>query len=94
MAAYDAKNGTGFASQLNVDDPEATTETMHDLEASFLQHKRHQTPLDNLTKLVEALRELRGETMITQGDFLKPKLEEIREIVDRYVQMIDADGQS
>ena len=92
MASYDAKNGTGFASQLNVDDPEATTETMHDMEAGFLQHKRRQTPLDNLTKLLEALKELRGETMITQGDFLKPTLEEIRGVVDRYIHMIDADG--
>ena len=94
MASYDAKNGTAFASQLNVDDPEATTDTMHDLEANFLQHKRRQTPLTNLTKLLEALKELRGETMITQGDFLKPTLEEIRGVVDRYIQMIDADGQS
>ena len=92
MASYDAKNGTGFASQLDVDNPQETTETMHDLEAGFLQHKRHQTPLDNLTKLMEALKELRGETMITQGDFLKPTLEEIRDVVDRYIQMIDADG--
>ena len=92
MASYDAKNGTGFASQLDVDNPEATNETMHDMEASFLQHKRRQTPLDNLTKLLEALKGLRGETMITQGDFLKPTLEQIREVVDRYVHMIDADG--
>lgn len=92
MAAHDAKNGTSFASQLDVNDPEATTETMHDMEANFLQHKRRQTPLDNLTKLLEALKELRAETMITQANFLKPTLEEIRGVVDRYIHMIDADG--
>lgn len=92
MASYDAKNGTAFASQLDVDNPETTTDTMHDMEANFLQHKRRQTPLNNLTNLVQGLKDLRGETLITQADFLKPTLEEIRDVVERYIQMIDADG--
>ena len=91
MASYDAKHGTTFASQLDVENPEATTETMPDMEANFLLHKRRETPLNNLTKLLEALKDLRAETMITQADFLEPTLEEIRDIVEHYIQMINAD---
>ena len=92
MARYDAANGTSFGAQLDVLDPENANETMRIMEANFLQHQARQTPMDNLSTLLTALKELRAETLLSQAEFLIPTLKVIGEVVDRYVTMMEADA--
>jgi hypothetical protein len=90
MAKYDTENGTAFASQFDVADPEKATKRMRLVEAEYLHHKARQTPLNTLQALLEALKELKGETMITQASFLKPTLQEIAGLTERYLRMMEA----
>ena len=92
MAKYDSSKGTAFASQFDVDDPAGTSKTMRVVEADYLHHKAQQTPLNALQSMLETLKNLKGETLIAQGEFLKPMLEEIVGVSGHYLNMIDADS--
>lgn len=92
MAKYDAENGTAFASLFDVSSPEQATKPMRLVEAEYLHHKARQTPLNTLQSLLEALKELKGETMITQANFLRPTLEEIASLTEHYLRMMEADA--
>lgn len=91
MAKYDAANGTSFASLFDVNEPEQATKTMREAMADYSIHRIQKTPVNTLKSLLESLKDIKGETMITQAEFLKGALEEIAELVDRYLKMIDAD---
>ena len=92
MAKYDSSRGTAFASQFDVSYPEKATKTMRLVEAEFLHHKAQSTPLDTLESLRQVLRDLKGETMITQAEFLMPALEDISEMSTHYLTMMKADA--
>lgn len=92
MAKYDSENATAFAAQFDVSAPEQATKPMRLVEAEYLHHKARQTPLNTLQSLLEALKELKGETMITQANFLRPTLEEIASLTDHYLRMMEADA--
>ncbi len=92
MSKYDSENGTGFASQFDVSNPEKATKPMRLVEAEYLHQKARQTPLNTLQSLLEALKELKGETMITQSNFLKPTLVEIGSLTEHYLRMMEADA--
>jgi hypothetical protein len=92
MSKYDSENGTGFASQFDVSKPETATKSMRLVEAEYLHQKARQTPLNTLQSLLEALKDLKGETMISQKNFLKPTLEQITDLTARYLRMMDADA--
>lgn len=93
MAKYDGENATAFAAQFDVSAPEQATKPMRLVEAEYLHHQSRQTPLNTLQALLEALKELKGETMITQANFLRPTLEEIGDLIDHYLRMMQADAQ-
>ena len=90
MAKYDGENATPFAAQFDVSAPEQATKPMRLVEAEYLHHKARQTPLNTLQSLLEALKELKGETMVTQAEYLEPALQEIVELSERYLRMMRA----
>ena len=92
MSKYDAENMTGFASTFDVSAPDETTKPMRLVEAEFLHHKAQQTPLNTLQSLLESLKSLKGETMITQAEYLRPTLEEIGDLAGHYLRMMEADA--
>jgi hypothetical protein len=92
MAKYDSENATAFASQFDVSAPEKATKSMRLVEAEYLHHKARQTPLNTLQSLLQALKELKGETMITQSEFLEPTLVEIGDLTKHYLRMMKADA--
>jgi hypothetical protein len=87
MATYDAKHGTQFSKQLDVNLPEQAR-PIRVIEAEFLHHKAQRTPIDALSSLIGALGELKVETLISQQDHLAPMLDEIALLVERYRKMI------
>lgn len=89
MATYDGKHGTQFAKQLDVDVPEQAR-PMRVVEAEFLHHKAQRTPIDALSSLVAALRDLKVDTLVSQQDHLSPMLDEIGQLVNRYRKMLEA----
>jgi hypothetical protein len=92
MAKYDNEKGTSFASQFDVGAPEQATKSMRLVEAEYQLHAARQTPLDTMQALLQALKELKGETMITQANFLKPTLQEIASLTEHYLRMMEADA--
>ena len=92
MAKYDTENMTAFASQFDVSAPETATKSMRIAEAEYLHHKAKQTPLNTLQSLLEALKDLKGETMVTQAGFLEPTLQEIADLTDHYLRMMKGDS--
>lgn len=94
MSKYDTEHGTGFAAQLDVANPEKATKSFRLLEAEYLHQKARQTPLNTLQSLLEALKDLKGETMITQKPFLQPTLQQIAEMTAHYLRMMEADAEA
>ena len=92
MAKYDGENMTAFASQFDVSAPETATKSMRIVEAEYLHHKAQQTPLNTLQSLLEALENLKGETLVHQKEFLEPTLQEIADLTDHYLRMMKADA--
>lgn len=92
MAKYDAEHGTGFATLFDVNAPEQAGKPMRLVEAEYLHHKARQTPLNTLQSLLDALKELKGETMVTQAEYLRPTLQEIADLADHYLRMMEADA--
>ena len=92
MARYDSSKGTAFAAQFDVSDPENVTKTMRIVEAEFLHHKAQRSPLDTLESLRQALRNLRGESLVMQAEFLIPTLKDISSMANHYLTMIRADA--
>ena len=93
MKRYDDKTGTAFAAQFDVSDPQ-TDKTMAQVEAEYLSHKAHRTPLDTLASLLQSLKDLKVQTMITQAQFLRPALQEINALIGQYLSMMKAGRQS
>jgi hypothetical protein len=89
MARYDNKHGTSFAAQFDVSNPE-DTRPMRQVEAEFLHHKARRTPVDTLTSLLEALQDLKADTMISQSGHLEPVLLEIGQLTQKYLKMMTA----
>ena len=64
---------------------------MREAMADYSIHRIQKTPVNTLQSLLESLKEIKGETMITQAEFLKGTLEEIANLVEHYLKMINAD---
>ncbi|ACO32153.1 hypothetical protein ACP_3188 [Acidobacterium capsulatum ATCC 51196] len=89
MRTYDGKKRTSFAEQFDVDDPDSAR-PMKLVESEYLQHKTAQSPIDVIGALVRALQELKGETLISQQQHLRPMLDEASVLVENYRKMMKA----
>ena len=89
MKRYDDRTGTSFASQFDVSDPD-TAKPMSQVNLDYLGHKNLRTPLDTLDSLLQSLKDLRVQTMITQAPVLQPALEQIDDLIGQYLRMMKA----
>lgn len=89
MKSYDAKKGTNFASNFSVEDPDKAP-PMRTIEADYLQHQTRSTPIDAVTSLLKALREIKVDALVSQREHLAPMLDEVGRLVDQYKKMMDA----
>ena len=84
---FDDVNGTSFAARLDVDQPDKA-QTMRDVEADYLQRKRLRTPINALASLIEELRTLETDTLVSQAGHLTPMLEEVGRLVEQRLRML------
>lgn len=89
MKTYDGKKGTNFAGNFDVADPEKAP-AMRTIEADYLQHQTRSTPIDAVTSLLKALREIKVDALVSQQEHLAPMLDEVGKLVDKYKKMMEA----
>jgi hypothetical protein len=89
MKKYDDKNGTAFATRLNVEEPDDATE-MKITEAEYQSHKAQISPMTTVRSLLKPFKEMDVDTLLSQASHLRPMLEELRDRSDKYLTMIDA----
>lgn len=89
MHKYDVENGTDFASRFDVDDPDSAPR-MAEVEPAWLMHKAKQAPSEVLEQLLAQIAGFTKETLATQADFLKPKLERVIESCQECIAMMNA----
>lgn len=87
LKSYDDKKGTSFASRLDVTNPDEAP-SMGSIEADYLSHKEHSSPVDKLEKLIQAFGEVPAESLMTQSEILKPMLIEVQKKASDYLKMI------
>jgi hypothetical protein len=89
MRKYDIKKQTSFADQFSVDDPDSAP-LFRKAEAEYLHHRAYVSPLDTIASLLEKLRELQVETLMSQASHLRPMIEEMINQGGIYLKMLDA----
>ncbi|WP_198528630.1 hypothetical protein [Comamonas thiooxydans] len=89
IAKYDNKKKTTFAAQLDPEKPDQAP-SLRSVEFEVSQHREQTSPIDALTLVSKALKEIKAETLISQEDHLKPILQEISAQVKLYLAMISA----
>jgi hypothetical protein len=89
MRKYDIKKGTTFAEQLDVDDP-GNTPPMAKIEAEYVQHKAQISPLVTVSSLLNALKELKADALMSQASHLEPMLRELSKQSQVFLKMIEA----
>ena len=91
MKSYDNANKTTFAAQLDVEKPdESPPGGFRQLEVLYLQHKAAKSPIETVASLIQALKELKVDSLQSQASHLRPMLEEMIQRGETYRRMIDA----
>ena len=89
VARYDAKTGTtNFASRLNIANPEDAT-PVRTLASEMNTHREQNTPIKALNDLLNYLKQLKVDTLLVQGEHLKPMMEAAIEQIAKYIKFID-----
>jgi hypothetical protein len=87
---YDKKTGvTQFHKQLDIESP-IDADPIRVIEARKNLHREVNTPLRTLEDLLDALKGLKGETIIEQAEHLRPLLQQAGKRVKKYLKMIEA----
>lgn len=81
---YDDKNGTHFASHLDVDDPDNST-PMSEVERQYINRRQRLSPIRAIQDLTHELRTIPGDILCYQSAHLLPLLEDARDLVARYI---------
>lgn len=89
IATYDLKKKTSFASQLDVEKPDQAP-SLRAIELEQGQHRAQTSPVDTLSVVSKALKEIKADTLVSQQDHLEPILREILAHVQMYLLMIEA----
>jgi hypothetical protein len=89
MHKYDVENGTDFASRFDVDEP-ASAPKMAEVEPVYMMHKARQAPSEVLEQLLSQIAGFTKDTLVTQADFLKPKLERVIQSSEECIAMMGA----
>ena len=89
VARYDAKAATtNFARRLSISSPEDAIPVWR-LEREAASHREQNTPIKALNDLLNGLRQIKLDTLILQGEHLKPMMEEAIDQISKYIKFID-----
>ena len=89
MHKYDQTNGTDFAANFDVSDPDSAR-PMAEVEAEWLSHKAKRKPQAIIDDLLKRLSELTAERLATEGTALRVQLERLRDQAEVFIKMIDS----
>lgn len=89
VARYDAKTKTtNFARSLSIATPDDATPVWN-LEKEAAAHREQNTPIKKLNDLLNGLRQMKLDTLLMQGEHLKPMLQEAIEQIGKYIKFIE-----
>ena len=89
VARYDAKSGTtNFARRLNLANPEVAI-PVRSLAGEMDAHREQNTPVKALNDLLNYLKQLKVDTLLVQGEHLKPMMEAAIDQIGKYIKFID-----
>lgn len=89
IARYDAKSSTtNFARRLNIANPDDAI-PVRSLASEMDAHREQNTPVKALNDLLNYLKQLKVDTLLVQGEHLKPMMEEAIEQIGKYIKFID-----
>jgi hypothetical protein len=86
---YDDDHKTGFHRRLDVENPDEAV-SMRRIEIAYLAHQARIRPIEPLPDILEAIRGLKAEDLISNGTALTPILEEVIKVSMQYLRMIQA----
>lgn len=89
IARYDAKAGTtNFARRLSISDPDDATPVWR-LNREADSHREQNTPVKALNDLLNGLKQVKLDTLLAQGEHIKPMMEEAVAQIQKFVKFID-----
>lgn len=89
VARYDAKSGTtNFARRLSIANPEDAI-PVRTLASEMDAHREQNTPVKALNDLLNYLKQLKVDTLLVQGEHLKPMMEAAIDQIEKYIHFID-----
>lgn len=89
IARYDAKTGTtNLARRLSIATPEDATPVWR-LGREADSHREQNTPIKALNDLLNGLRQIKLDTLMAQGEHLRPMLDAAVDQIGKYIKFID-----
>jgi len=89
ISRYDAKTGvTNFARRLSIASPEDATPVWR-LSREADSHREQNTPVKALNDLLNGLKQIKLDTLLAQGEHIKPMMEEAVAQINKFVKFID-----
>lgn len=93
IKTYDDKHNTSFAQRFNVDEPD-TAPRMAEVEAAWHTHKASRQPSDIIEQLLQQLKRLDTDSLLTEGTFLRKQLKTLNDYSGKVLAMIEATHKS
>ncbi len=92
IARYDAKSGTtNFARRLSIANPDDATPVWR-LNREADSHREQNTPIKALNDLLNGLKQIKLDTLMAQGEHLRPMLEQAVDQIGKYIKFIEDNG--
>lgn len=93
IARYDAKSGTtNLARRLSIATPEDATPVWR-LGREADSHREQNTPIKALNDLLTGLKQIKLDTLIAQGEHLRPMLDQAVNQIGKYIKFIEDNAQ-
>lgn len=89
MKRYDDKQGTSFASRLDVTNP-GDAPLFGSVEAEWRAHKYRGESTAVVDQLLQQFKRLSGDSIRSGGEFLRKQLEELQRLAGDYLRMMDS----
>lgn len=93
VARYDAKTKTtNFARNLSIAEPDDAIAVWR-LNREADTHRAQNTPIKALNDLINGLKQIKLDTLMAQGEHLRPMLEQAVDQIGKYIKFIDEAGE-